>query len=639
MREFATINQISDLGLPQVPGGRGLHKWAERDCWDRPEWRDKYWRPHVGHGGGIEYSYRLLPKQAQLAWVRRFLECSEEQPEVVGQHAAAWDAYNAASDRQKDAARQALVALEQIERLSDAGWTVTEAIAHVTDETGRVISRPTVMRWRKLVRGVERQHWLAYLVPGRAGPKSARSTISEEAWDYVKSDWLRPEKPTVSACYRRLRQVADELGWTIPSEKTINRWLNDLPIEVITLAREGRNSVKNLIPAQERDRTHLHALQAVNADGHKFDVRVEWPDGTIGRPLLVAWQDLYSNAILSWRVDRSENTDAIQLALGDLVERYGIPDRAYLDNGRAFASKRLTGGTKTRFRYKIREGDAAGVLTILGIETVFVTPYSGQSKPIERAFRDLAGDLAKHPAFSGAYTGNNPVNKPDNYGDRAVPLAEFLAVISAGIEEHNNRTGRRTAVCRGVKSFRQVFEESLAQCAPRRPTENQRHLWLRAAENVVASKRDGSIRFLGNRYWAEFLREQLGQNVVIRFDPQDLHQPLHVYSVTGEFLGDAGVIEKTGFDSTASAAEKKRAEKQLNKLARQRLELERGFTPSELAALLPAELEDGDRLIEQRVVSPFRPSSVVTNAPAPEPQSDETQDGDTAKILSILRTA
>lgn len=594
----------------------------------------------MGHGGGIEYSYQLLPKQAQLAWVRRFLECSEEQPETVGQHAAAWDRYNAASDRQKDNARQALVALEQIERLSEAGWTVTEAIAHLTDETGRVISRPTVMRWRKLVRGVERQHWLAYLVPGRAGPKSIRSACSEEAWDYIKSDWLRPEKPTVSACYRRLRQVAGDRGWTIPSEKTVSRWLNDLPVEVVTLAREGRDAVKNLIPAQERDRTHLHALQAVNADGHKFDVRVEWPDGTIGRPLLVAWQDLYSGLILSWRVDRSENTDAIQLALGDLVERYGIPDRAYLDNGRAFASKRLTGGTKTRFRYKIREGDAAGVMTILGIETVFVTPYSGQSKPIERAFRDLAGDLAKHPAFSGAYTGNNPVNKPDNYGDRAVPLAEFLAVVSAGIEEHNSRTGRRTAVCRGVKSFRQVFEESLAQCAPRRPTENQRHLWLRAAENVVANKRDGSIRFLGNRYWAEFLREQLGQNIVIRFDPQNLHAPLHVYSVTGEFLGDAEVIEKTGFDSTASAAEKKRAEKTLSKLARQQLELERNFTPSELAALLPAELEDGERLIEQRVVSPFRPGRVVTNAPTPSPQSDETQqDEDTASILSFLRTA
>ena len=639
MRQFATIPEIATLGLPGVPTRVPLQARAEKNRWNRPEWAGKLWRPHNGHGGGIEYSYRLLPKQAQLAWVRRFLECSDTQPETVGQHATAWDAYNSAGQRQKDKAFADLKTLELVEQLCAAGWTVSEAAAEVTDETGRKVSVRKVMRLRAGVRGIQRQHWLAYLVPGRSGPKSARSSCSEDAWDFIKADWLRPEKPTISACYRRLNMAALEHGWTIPSEKTLSRWLADLPIEVVTLAREGRDAVKNLIPAQERDRTHLHALQAVNADGHKWDVRVEWPDGTVGRPMMVAWQDLYSGMILSWRVDRSENTDAIQLALGDLVERYGIPSRAYLDNGRAFASKRMTGGTKTRFRFKVRDGDAAGVMTILGIETVFVTPYSGQSKPIERAFRDLAGDLAKHPALAGAYTGNNTVNKPANYGEKSIPLADFLSVISAGIEEHNNRTGRRTAVCKGVKSFRQVFEESLAQCAVRKPTAEQRHLWLRAAENVMASKRDGSFRFLGNRYWGEFLRDHMGEQIVVRFDPQDLHSPMHVYSVQGEFLGDAPVVERTGFDSTASAAEKKRSEKRLSKLAKERLELERKFTPSELAAMLPDELEDGEELIEQKVVSPFRPQSVVTNAqnPAPAQFDDDGEDESTAAIINFMR--
>lgn len=640
MRTFATLKEISELELPSVPGMRALHLRAESGRWNRPEWEGTFWHPRSGSGGGVEYSYRLLPKVAQLEWVRRFLDCPAGQPDSAGDHAAAWGRYQAAGQRQKDAALQAVKTLEMVRRLCEAGWTINEAVAEATDEAGKRIGRTTVMRWKRAVKGVPREHWLAYLVPGRKGPKSVRASFSEDAWEFIKGDWLRPEKPTVSACYRRLNMAAIEHGWTIPSEKTVSRWLQELPVEVVTLAREGRDAVKNLIPVQERDRTHLHALQAVNADGHKWDVRVQWPDGTIGRPMMVAWQDLYSGMILSWRVDRSENTDAIQLALGDLVERYGIPSRAYLDNGRAFASKRMTGGTKTRFRFKVRDGDAAGVMTILGIETVFVTPYSGQSKPIERAFRDLAGDLAKHPAFSGAYTGNNPVNKPDNYGEKAIPLAEFLAVISAGIDEHNNRTGRRTAVCKGVKSFRQVFEESLSQCAVRKPTAEQRHLWLRAAENVMASKRDGSFRFLGNRYWGEFLRDHMGEQIVVRFDPQDLHAPMHVYSVQGEFLGDAPVVEKTGFDSTASAAEKKRAEKRLSKLAKERLELERSFTPGELASMLPDELEDGESLIEQKVVSPFRPGQVVTNTqqnPIPAQFDDDGEDESTAAIISFMR--
>lgn len=639
MREFATISEIATLGLPQVPTAVPLYTRAQKNQWNRPEWKGVFWRPCESSGGGIEYSYRLLPKQAQLEWVRRFLECSDKQPEAVGQHAAAWSSYNSASDRQKYKALSDLKTLELVERLCTAGWKISEAAAEVVDEQGRHISVRKIMRMRAAVRGIQRQHWLAYLVPGRCGPKGSRSSCSEEAWEFIKGDWLRPEKPTVSACYRRLNMAAIEHGWTIPSEKTLSRWLNDLPVEVVTLAREGKDAIRHLIPAQERDRTHFHALQAVNSDGHTWDVWVQWPDGTIARPLMVAWQDLYSNMILSWRIDRSENTDTIQLALGDFVEKYGIPERAYLDNGKAFASKRMTAGSTNRNRWKNRDGDPSGVLTILGVETIFVRPYSGQSKPIERSFRDLAGDLAKHPSFAGAYTGNSPVNKPANYGEKAVPLAQFLSVISAGIEEWNSRPGRRTAVCKGVKSFRQVFEESLSQCAVRKPTPEQRHLWLRAAENVVASKRDGTVRFLGNRYYADFMREHMGERLVIRFDPQDLHTDMHIYNIRGEYLGDAPVIEKSGFDSTAAAAAKKKAERQLNKLAKERLELERRFTPGELAARLPTELEDGESLIEQKVVSPFRPKSLVTNnlASAAEHNDDEDGDETTASILNFMR--
>ncbi|MXV35804.1 MULTISPECIES: transposase domain-containing protein [unclassified Saccharibacter] len=638
MCEFATLQEIASLNLPSLPGMRALHMRAIKEKWSRPEWEGTLWRPHSGHGGGIEYSYKLLPKVAQLEWVRRFLDCSQAHEVDASDHAQAWNAYHEARQRQKDRAMEALQLLEMLHHLTDAGWVLEDAITQIREQHACQVGRTTIMRWKRMVKGVPRQHWLAYLLPARTGPKAVQARFSEEAWDFVRSDWLRPEKPTISACYRRLQRAANEHGWTIPSEKTIARRLADIPVEVVTLAREGRDKLKDLVPAQERDRTHLHALQAVNADGHKWDVRVQWPDGTIGRPMMVAWQDLYSNMILSWRVDRSENTDAIQLALGDLVERYGIPSKAYLDNGRAFASKRMTGGTKTRFRFKVREGDAAGVMTILGIETVFVTPYSGQSKPIERCFRDLAGDLAKHPAFSGAYTGNSPMNKPDNYGEKAIPLADFLAVISAGIDEHNNRTGRRTGVCKGVKSFRQVFDESLAQCPVRKPTETQRHLWLRAAENVMANKRDGSFRFLGNRYWAEFLRDHMGQPIVVRFDPQHLHAPMHVYSMSGEFLGDAPVIEKTGFDSTAAAAEKKRAEKQLTKAAKMRLEAENQLAPSELAALLPDQADETDGPLDQKVVTPFRPQPTVTHT-RPSAHDDDDDDGDeaTVSILHYMR--
>ncbi|WP_040507433.1 transposase domain-containing protein [Gluconobacter morbifer] len=105
-------------------------------------------------------------------------------------------------------------------------------------------------------------------------------------------------------------------------------------------------TLSRIYPAQQRRRDVFHALQAVNANGHRWDVFVKWEDGTIGRPVMVGFQDLFSDMILSWRIDKSENAETVRLAFGDMVETYGIPKMCYLDNGRNFASKWMNAGIK-----------------------------------------------------------------------------------------------------------------------------------------------------------------------------------------------------------------------------------------------------------------------------------------------------
>ncbi|WP_345779457.1 transposase domain-containing protein [Thermomonas sp. S9] len=60
-----------------------------------------------------------------------------------------------------------------------------------------------------------------------------------------------------------------------------------------------------------------------------FDLRVQLPSGTVGRPVLVAWQDIYSGKILAWRVAETLSSHLVQTTFGDVVERYGIPEHAY----------------------------------------------------------------------------------------------------------------------------------------------------------------------------------------------------------------------------------------------------------------------------------------------------------------------
>ncbi len=211
------------------------------------------------------------------------------------------------------------------------------------------------------------------------------------AWNHLASNYLRASGQSFRACYDATVEATEAHGWgPMPSYPTMKRRVDrELPTAVLIAAREGMDAATRLYPAQTQDRSHFHAMEAVNSDGHVFDVFVKWEDGSIGRPALVGFQDLYSGFVLSHRISQIENKETVRLAIADMIESWGIPEHVYFDNGRAFMSKWITGGMKTRFRLKVKDEEPEGVLTKLGVKVHAVRPYSGQSKPIERAWRDM----------------------------------------------------------------------------------------------------------------------------------------------------------------------------------------------------------------------------------------------------------
>jgi hypothetical protein len=324
----------------------------------------------------------------------------------------------------------------------------------------------------------------------------------------------------------------------------------------------------------------------VNGDGHKWDVFCRWPDGSVGRPLMVAFQDLYSGMFLAWRIARSENQDLVRLCFGDMIETFGIPDLCWLDNGRAFAGKMNTGGIKNRYRFKVKAEEPDGVFKQLGVEVRWTTPYAGQSKPIERGFGDFARDIAKHPAFQGAYCGNSPAAKPEDYGTRAIPIDEFTCIVNEEIAKHNARPGRTSKVCAG-RSLQQTFEESYRQSPIRMASAEQRRMCMLSIENVKPRRVDGAIILLGNRYWHEQLLAHRGRLLTVRFDPDDVQQDLAVHAANGTLICIAPLVEAVGFDSTTAAREHAAARNAYMRATRERLAAERKMTLHELAALSP----------------------------------------------------
>lgn len=620
------VQQMVGLpGMVDLRNGKPLDRRAiaarlERDGYnaDDREWSEDnpngVWRKRAGKGGGRQYNISILPLEAQTAWALQNQaaapEPTREQAQDTMSVSEIWSWFERQPDKVKVKAKDRLSALDAVQALVQGGVTKDLAVPMVAASKG--VSKSSIWGWFSKVQGKDRKDWLPYLADRYAG-RTVEAECSPEAWEFFKADFLRLERRTAEACYDDTLDVAREKGWTVPSLRTLMRRLDkEIPTPVQVLMRYGLDELKKLYPAQQRRRDVFHALEAINGDGHKFDVFVRFPDGDIVRPMMVGLQDVYSGKILAYRVDKTENREAIRLALGDLVEEYGIPDHIYFDNTRAFANKMLTAGAAHRFRFKTRDEDPVGIIQLLGSEIHFVTPYSGQSKPIERAWRDLADRVSTHPAFAGAYTGKNPMAKPENYGSKAVPLDEFLRVLATEIAKHNARQGRRTAVCQG-RSFDEVFEESYAKSPIKKATPEQRRLWLLAAEGVRAHTENGSLTLLGNRYWDEFLLAHRGAKLCVRFDPQDLMAGLHVYDLAGRYLGFAEVQEAAGFNDVQAAREHARRRRAFIKAVRDVRDAEIRLNAAELAAQMP-DIEDAPAP-ETKVVAAVFGNTALKAAP------------------------
>ncbi|QHB72914.1 transposase domain-containing protein [Stenotrophomonas sp. 364] len=607
---------------------RAAEMRAAKDAW-------VYQSRSVRGGSKRYYAVSALPAQVQAALylhigarpadvpilppprVTRSRKVAPGQAHIM----SAWQRYEALPESRKAIAHQRLRALQAVESLVADGTALMEArrlvVARLRTEGVRGGSMASLGRWAAEVNGVEKQHRLALLVPHYVG-RTSMVSIPPDAWDLFKSDYLRVEAPTATSCYERVQRVCAARGWpAIPSLKTFERRIRaEMPPAALILARQGRQALARAFPAQQRDRSMFRALEAVNADGHRFDVFVRWPDGSIARPVMIGVQDLYSGKLLGHRVAATESADLARLAFRDVVARYGIPEKVWLDNGRGFASKLLTGGAPNRFRFRIQPDDPIGVLTSMGCEVHWASPYHGQAKPIERAWRDLCDRVARHPACAGAYTGNTPTAKPENHGSRAVALDDFIRLVDTEVLAHNAREGRRSRVCGGQRSFDQAFASSYQQFPVRRATGEQLRQLMLAAERVTSDPRDGCVRLGGNRYWSASIARHAGQKLMLRFDPEQLHASIEVYALSGVHLGTAECIAAVGFADTDAAREHARAKRQFVRAAKQQLAAERRMKVASVAAQLPGPIPE--TLPPPGVVAPlFGQARARSAAPAP----------------------
>ena len=599
--------ELAASGLPDVPNTkRGVNLMAKRDGWDTVKGKV---RRRKAVGAGLEYHWSLLPMRARLKLSKQAGEPAPSPEKTPISSADAWSVYAQVKDNAKQEAQRRFKALRSVDALVNAGLTRFDATDEVAKDIG--VSARTIWNWHDFVMGVPSEDWLPYLVPRHqvAKRKSRKAEINPEFFEMVKSAFLSPSQPPLTACYDWTCDWAKKEGVPIPPIHQVRRHYKatvSKPTEIYH--RKGEHALKRFYPHQTRDKSAMVPLECVQGDYHKFDVFVEWPgEKTPIRPQGVFYSDVYSGKVLSYRLDVTANSHTVQVAFGDLVQRYGIPQQALMDNGREFAAKAMTGGAPTRFRFKITDEDIPGLLILMGIEIKWATPYSGQSKPIERAFRDLCDRIAKHPAFEGAYTGHKVDAKPENYRDRAIPLEEFRKVLDREVAKHNARPDRRSPVAMG-KSFNEVFNAGYKTAPIRKATDEQRRLWLLRAEGIKAHSKNGEITLYKSRYWSPWAANIAGQKVVVRFDPDDLYQGIEVYDLDGGYLGFLELQEEGGFGNVEDANTYNRKRNAYRRAERKLAQAERELSAAEIAARLDAVAEDApEELPEAKVVQMAKP--------------------------------
>ncbi|WP_370688895.1 transposase domain-containing protein [Aeromonas sp. JL9] len=546
-----------------------------------------------------------------------------------------WANWSKANDKAHDKAKERVKAVQAVHALVASGSTLMQAYEHISAEFD--IALPTLRRYCAAVKGFDDSDWLAVLVPkqqqaaleNRAG-KLAK--VSEQAWEFFKTDYLRKGKPNAASCYEFLKTAAKEHGWVIPSLNSLMRRMDlEVPKAQQVMLREGEHALMQLYPPQERSIEGLEAMEWINGDGYLHNVFVKWFNGEILRPKTWFWQDVYSRKIIGWRTDISENTDSIRLSLMDVCSKYGIPREITIDNTRAAANKWMTGGVPNRYRFKVKEDDPVGIIPMLGIKlhwsSVLLGKGHGQAKPIERAFGNggLENYIDKHMALEGCYTGPNPMEKPDNYGERAADAVDFLRIVAEGVAMYNAKLGRNTEACRGVMSFDQAFEQSYAQATVRKATSEQLTMMLLQSEacrvdpkhGSITLESGGTIRDRKNRYYHQDLAPYAGQKVVARFDPQRLHEAVIVTTLNGLHICEATCLEKVAFGDTQEAREHKRKRTQFVKANKAAALAKKSMSTMEAAALLPS-ISD-EEAPEAKVVEMVRPVSLGNAALAVQP--------------------
>jgi hypothetical protein len=287
-------------------------------------------------------------------------------------------------------------------------------------------------------------------------------------------------------------------------------------------------------------------------DGRRLDLMCRDEQGVLGRKgrrgrlYFYAVMEMRSRYLIGYAFGFDLNTDLVRAALLKAIDttRRVVPREIQADNGMEFAAKEISGGAPWRRRGKVKAEEVTGTVPLFGIGISWATPAHGQAKPVERLFKTLAA-VETRPEFRGGYLGNNPVNRPEECdSQKDVPVAAVMRAYAEEIQDYHQR-GHRGEGMNGRAPLAIYTELMHAPgFVPREISPEQRRLAALQAMNVTLSRHDGAFAIYDIRYWSEETAMLPSGRYTVRFNPNDLTEPVTLYHANGK-IAAGGVKPRT----------------------------------------------------------------------------------------------
>lgn len=520
-----------------------------------------------------------LPSQAQaIYWTRRTGQDAGESDAPPEQAEALWKRFESAPAKLKERAQAAFSALLDLERMQrdDLPMTGPDGILERI-QAERGISKSALYAARKAVARFPRSCWLPILVPDYSGDNARSSVFTPAAWDYFLRHAITPGAK-IKTAWRRTQREGEKQGWQVPSYDTAKARYEALPRDVRDLVKKGPTALKGLSPTQRRDYLSLALHDMWSTDSRRMDLMVVDTDGEMLRKgdrfrlYITVFEEVRSRLLIGYALGASLNADLVRAGfLNALHTTANIrPKRIQADNGRENTAEEITGAVPWKFRGKIKENGIIGMWPFLGIEVEWATPAHGQAKPVERLFGTLAGMLETLPEFRGAYCGNKPDARPEEWEKaKAAPLKLVRKILEEEIDAYNRQP--HTGHGMDKKSPMQVYEELISQPGAvfHYVTPSQRIVCTYSAAEITISKSTGSFKILGTQYRSDqTVKLAPGAGYYARYNPNDLGATVYVYR--GEKLvAEAERINLTSFTSKTDAKKTMKARAQYRKAVKQ----------------------------------------------------------------------